>query len=79
MSLFYPIFTRVDPDQYSEYGTGSTKLMNSDPVPDPDPQYWEPEPVEPKLFETWSRNRSRNYLLIHNVTYLLQSVWRMLG
>ena len=34
----------------------------------------EPEPVEPKLFETWSR--SWNYLFNK---YLLQSVWRMLG
>ena len=34
----------------------------------------EPEPVEPKLFETWSRRR--NYLLNKS---LLQSVWRMLG
>ena len=32
------------------------------------------EPVEPKLFDTWSR--SRNYLF-HE--YLLQSVLRMLG
>ena len=35
----------------------------------------ESELVEPKLFETWSRNRSRNYILNK---YLLQSVWRML-
>ena len=35
----------------------------------------EPE-SEPKLFETWSRNQSRNYFLNK---YLLQSVWRMLG
>ena len=32
----------------------------------------EPEPVEPKLFETWSRN----YLFNKN-TYLLQSVWTL--
>ena len=36
----------------------------------------EPEPVEPKLFETWSRNRSKKYFFIE---YLLRSVWRMLG
>ena len=34
------------------------------------------EPVEPKLFETWCRRRSRNYL---PNKYLLQSVLRMLG
>ena len=38
----------------------------------------ESKPVEPKLFETWSRNwsRSRNDIFNKNV---LQSVWRMLG
>ena len=38
------------------------------------------EPVESKLFETWSQSqshsRSRNYLFNK---YFLQSVWRMLG
>ena len=34
----------------------------------------EPEPVDPKLFEIWSR--SRNYLFNK---YVLQSVWRMQG
>ena len=34
----------------------------------------EPEPVEPKLFETCSR--SRNYIFN---TFLLQSFWRILG
>ena len=32
LSLFYPIFTCVDPDPYSEYGSGSTKLLNKDPI-----------------------------------------------
>ena len=32
--LIFPIFTCVDPDLYSEYGCGSTKLLNTgtDPV-----------------------------------------------
>ena len=34
----------------------------------------EPEPVEPKLFET--RSRSRNYIYNKKI---LQSDWRMLG
>ena len=34
----------------------------------------ESEPVEPKLFEIWSR--SRNYLFNK---YFLPSVWRMIG
>ena len=34
---FYPIFTCVDPDPYSEYG--SRKLLNTDPITDPDPQH----------------------------------------
>ena len=25
----YPIFTCVDPDPYSDYGSGSTKLLNT--------------------------------------------------
>ena len=28
----YPIFTCVDTDPYSEYGSGSTKLVNNDPI-----------------------------------------------
>ena len=32
LSLFYPIFTCVDPDPYSKYGSGSTKLLNKDPI-----------------------------------------------
>ena len=32
MSLFYPIFTCYNPDQYSEYGSGSTKHLNTDPI-----------------------------------------------
>ena len=36
----------------------------------------EPEPVELKLFATWSWSRSQNYLFNK---YFLQSVWRMLG
>ena len=28
----YPIFTCVDTDPYSEYGSGSTKLVNKDPI-----------------------------------------------
>ena len=34
-SLFYPIFKCVDPDPYSEYGSGSARLLNTDPVPGP--------------------------------------------
>ena len=30
VSIFYPVFTCVDPDPYSEYGSGSTKLLNTD-------------------------------------------------
>ena len=33
----YSIFTCVDPCPYSEYGSGSTKLLNTDPGPDPVP------------------------------------------
>ena len=29
---FYPLFARVDPDPYSEYGSGSRKLLNTDPI-----------------------------------------------
>ena len=31
-----------------------------------------PEPVEPKLFETWSRNRSRNFFKMNR--YLITAV-----
>ena len=34
MPLFYPIFTCVDPDPYSQYG--STKLLNMNPDPQTD-------------------------------------------
>ena len=28
----YSIFTSLDPDPYSEYKTGSTKVLNMDPI-----------------------------------------------
>ena len=28
LPIIYPIFTCVDPDRYSEYGSGSKKLLN---------------------------------------------------
>ena len=31
LPLICPILTCVDPDPYSEYGSGSTKLLNTDP------------------------------------------------
>ena len=31
-AFIYPIFTSVDLDPYSEYGSGSTQLLNTDPV-----------------------------------------------
>ena len=33
-----------------------------------------PEPVEPKLFETWSRNRSRNFFKMNRYRYLITAV-----
>ena len=30
--LIYPIFTSVDPDPHSEYGSVSTKFLNTDPI-----------------------------------------------
>ena len=40
----------------------------------------EPEPVEPKLFETWSRHRSRSRISFKNFNkYFLESVCKMLG
>ena len=33
----YPMFTWVDPDPYLEYGSGSKKLQNTDPILDPNP------------------------------------------
>ena len=30
---FYPILACVDPNPYSEYGSGSRKLLNADPEP----------------------------------------------
>ena len=35
----YPVFTCVDPDLYSEYGSGSTKLLNTGSNLGPNPQY----------------------------------------
>ena len=32
LPLFCPIFACVDPVPYSEYGSGSTKLLNTDPI-----------------------------------------------
>ena len=32
LPYIYPIFTCVDTDPYSEYGSGSTKLVNKDPI-----------------------------------------------
>ena len=32
MPLIYPIFTCVDLDPYSEYGSGSTKFLSKDPI-----------------------------------------------
>ena len=32
LPLFYPIFTCVDPNPYWEYVSGSTKLLNTDPI-----------------------------------------------
>ena len=29
---FYPIYACVDPDPYSEYGSGSRKFLNTDPI-----------------------------------------------
>ena len=60
---FASVFTELD----SVYSENSAKQ-------DPFSSVAKPEPVEPKLFEIWSR--SRNY---HFNKYLLQSVWRMLG
>ena len=35
LHLIYAIFTRLDPDPSSEYGSGSTKFLNTE---DPDPE-----------------------------------------
>ena len=40
LTSFYPIFTRVDPDPYSEYGSGSRKILTTNPIRiHPDPQH----------------------------------------
>ena len=32
LPLIYPMFTYVDSDSYSKYGSGSTKVLNTDPI-----------------------------------------------
>ena len=32
LPLIYPMFTCVDSDSYSKYGSGSTKVLNTDPI-----------------------------------------------
>ena len=49
-NAFFPIFNCVDPNPYSEYRSGSTKLPNMDPQP------WEKDETGPKMSTLLSQN-----------------------